>query len=348
MAAIAEVARLAGVTPSVVSRVLNGDPTLRVRAETRERVVTSARKLDYTPNQAARALRQSRTGVLGLAVHDISNPVYAPLIAGAQQAASQNGYVMMLADVPELAHDERSFARVVGSGAIDGLLLLPAGGPADHTVEKAVEGHRPAVVVNERSRTLPSVGLADRIGMELVTDHLLDLGHQDLVMLRLDGHGHRARQRTEGFTRAMLARGVDSSKDRILTGGHTSASGRDAMRALLRRGSLPTGIVAASVLAAVGAMAAAQEAGVSVPGDLSMVGFHDVFFAEFMTPALTVVRLPLRKLGEVSVERLLAAIAEKDGQDHQVIGEPAPEIVVRGSTAPPAAGGRRAWQEGGG
>lgn len=336
MARIADVGRLAGVTPSVVSRVLNGDETLRVRDETRERVLAAARTLDYTPNHAARALRRSRVGTLGLAVHDISNPVYAPLIAGAQASASAHGYVLMLADVPELARDSRIFGRVVGSGAIDGLLLLPAGIAADRMVEDAVDGRVPTVVINDRSRQLPSIGLADADGIALATRHLLDLGHRDIAMLRLDGRGYRATQRTEGFRRAMRERGLEPGRTRIVTGGHTSEAGRAAMRALLKGRSRCTAIVAASSLAAIGALAAAQEAGLRVPEELSIVGLHDVFFAEFLTPPLTVVRLPLRPLGEHAVELLVAAVDGK-ARGHTVIDDPPPELAVRGSTCPPAA-----------
>jgi LacI family transcriptional regulator len=334
MATIADVGRRAGVTPSVVSRVLNGDPSLRVRPETRERVVAAARELDYTPNHAARALRQSRVGTIGLAVHDISNPVYAPLIAGAQRAASTHGYVLVLADVPELARDGQTFARVVGSGAIDGLLLLPAGVEADRVVEEAVAERLPAVVVNDRSQSLPSIELADRAAMSLATDHLLDLGHRDLAALRLDGAGHRARHRTEGFERAMRGRGVPVGDDRVIDGGHTVASGRAAMEVLLSQPLPPTGVVAASVLAGIGALTATRDAGLGVPDDLSIVGVHDVFFAEFLTPALTVVRLPLGHLGEVAVERLVAMIDGDDAsQPHLLLDDPAPELVLRGSTA---------------
>jgi LacI family transcriptional regulator len=339
MARIADVGRLAGVTPSVVSRVLNGDPTLRVREETRERVVAAAKQLDYTPNHAARALRRSRVGALGLAVHDISNPVYAPLIAGAQDAASQHGYVLMLADVPELARDEEAFRRVVGSGSIDGLLLLPAGVSADRAVERAASDRLPTVVVNERSRTSPSVGLPDRQAMEVATRHLLELGHRRIALLRLDGRGHRSRERTAGYEEALREHGIEPDPSLVVTGGHTAETGRDAMARLLRRGDGElSAVVSASVLAAVGALGAAHEAGLDVPGQLSIVGCHDVFFAPYLSPPLTVVRLGLGELGRAAVERLLAQL-DLRGTGHDVVAEPAPSVVVRGTTAPRAGSG---------
>jgi LacI family transcriptional regulator len=335
MARIADVGRLAGVTPSVVSRVLNEDPTLRVREETRQRVLTAARQLDYTPNHAARALRRSRVGALGLAVHDISNPVYAPLIAGAQEAASRHGYVLMLADVPELARDEATFRRVVGSGSIDGLLLLPAGVSADRAVERAVSGRLPTVVVNERSRTSPSIGLPDRQAMKVATRYLLELGHREIALLRLDGRGHRAKERTAGFKEALSEHGLEPAPSLVVTGGHTAETGRDAMARLLRRDEArPSAVVAASVLAAVGALGAAHEVGVRVPAQLSIIGCHDVFFAPYLSPPLTVVRLGLRDLGRAAVERLVAQL-DLRGSGHEVVPEPAPTVVVRGTAGPP-------------
>jgi LacI family transcriptional regulator len=342
MARIADVGHLAGVTPSVVSRVLNEDPTLRVREETRQRVLAAARKLDYTPNHAARALRRSRVGALGLAVHDISNPVYAPLIAGAQEAATRTGYVLMLADVSELARGEATFRRVVGSGSIDGLLLLPAGVGADRAVERAVSGRLPIVVVNERSRTSPSIGLPDRQAMKVATRHLLGLGHREVALLRLDGRGHRARERTAGYKEALSEHGIEPDPSLVVTGGHTAETGRNSMARLLRRGDgEPSAVVSASVLAAVGALGAAHAAGVEVPGQLSIIGCHDVFFAPYLSPPLTVVRLGLRELGRAAVERLLAQL-DLPGTGHDVVAEPAPAVVARGTTSPPVASGNGA------
>ncbi len=334
MASIVDVARVAGVTPAVVSRLLNEDPALRIRPETRDRVLAAARDLEYTPNHAARALRRARVGVLGLAVHDISNPVYGAVIAGAQTAASDRGHVLLLADVTELARDNETFARVIRSGVIDGLLLMRAGNDRDRMVARISSARVPTVLINDRSRTLGSVGLDDRAGARLATSHLLELGHRRVALLRLDGRFARSLDRVGGWEDACAQHGIEARAEYVVGGGHTAAGGEAGMRALLELEPRPTAVVASSVLSAMGAMAAIRAAGLEIPRDISVVGYHDVFLTEHLSPALTVVRLALRELGQVAVTSLLAQLDGAPAR-HIVVTTPAPELVLRQSTAPP-------------
>lgn len=332
MTTITDVARSAGVTVGVVSRILNEDPTVRVREETRARVVAAARELNYVANHAARALRRARLGAIGLAVHDISNPVYAAIIEGAQRTASARGYVLMLADVVELAKDDAIFGRVVRSGSIDGLLLLPAGNAHDRRVARAATPFVPVVMVNERSRSLASVSLDDRLATALAARHLVQAGHRDIALLRLDGAGPRASDRVRGWRDVLASAGVVSADDRVIDGGHTIASGEQAARRLLDLAHRPTAVIASSVLSAVGAMGCVQAEGVRVPDELSFVGIQDVGFAPYLRPPLTVVRLPLHHLGAAAADLLIDRI---DGAPvrHVTVSDPAPEIVARGSVA---------------
>lgn len=334
MAGITEVAAAARVTVGTVSRVLNGDPTVRVRPETRERIHAAAKAVNYTPNHAARALRRSRVGALGLAVHDVSNPVYAAIIAGAQQAASSEGYVLMLADVPELARDASAFSRVVRSGLVDGLLLLPAGVRADEELAASASGVVPTVIVNDSSDAHGSVTLDNAAAMRLATEHLIALGHRDIGLLALDGDNERARSRIEGWRDTLDAAGLPVRAEWVLDAGHTVESGRAAADRLLADPRPPTAVVVASVMAAVGVLASARARGIPVPERLSVIAFNDVFFADQLDPALTVVATPLAELGAASVRVLLRLLAGGE-PEHLVIGEPAPRVIVRGSTGAP-------------
>lgn len=336
MARIVDVARRAGVAPSVVSRLLNGDPTLRVRPETRDRVLAATEELQYAPNHAARALRRASVGALGLAVRDLHNPVYGEIIAGAEEAARALSSVLMLADVDSLASDDATFRRVVNGGAIDGLMLQRDGRVSEGVVERVAGAHVPVVILNERVESpLSGVAVDDRAAAAVATAHLLDLGHREVAHLAVGGDNSRARDRLDGWRDAMIAAGVDPRPDLVTLGGVRPETGFRGLMELLRGAARrPTAVFAGSLLSAVGALTAAHAVGLRVPEDLSILGFHDAWFAEYVYPPLTVVRLPLREMGSRAV-RLLSERAA-GGPPRQVqITEPAPELVRRGSTAAP-------------
>lgn len=332
---ITDVARHAGVTPAVVSRVLNGDPKLQVRAETRDRVLAAARDLDYTPSHAARALRHNRAGALGLAVHDVANPLYGEIILGAQRAAAEAGHVLLLADIDGLARGEETFHRAVHGGAIDGLLLQRAGTPSDRKVITTASTRIPTVLLNDRSESLASVALDDAGGTRLATQHLVDLGHTRVAHLKVGGT-QRSGQRVRGWRETLVRAGLPADPAWVVAGGHTVDSGLTGMRELLAVRPAPTGVVVGNVLAAIGALTAAREAGLRVPEDLSVIAFHDVTYAAHLVPSLTAVAMPMRELGAAAVSLLLERLGGA-GPRHVVVREPEPRLVARGSTAPPPA-----------
>lgn len=328
---ITDVARRAGVTPAVVSRVLNDDPKLQVRAETRDRVLAAARELDYTPSHAARALRHSRAGALGLAVHDMSNPLYGEIILGAQRAAADAGFVLLLADVDGLARG--TFNRAVNGGAIDGLLLQRAGTAHDRTIIDTASARIPTVLLNDRSTTLASVALDDHAGTRIATQHLLDLGHTRIAHLKVGGT-QRSGYRARGWRETLRRAGVTPDPAWLVPGGHTVDMGLEGMRTLLSVRPRPTAVVVGNVLAAIGALTAAREAGLRVPEDLSVTAFHDVLYAAHLAPTLTTVAMPLRELGAASVALLMERLAGKEPRQ-VVLRDPAPRLIPRESTAPP-------------
>ncbi|MFE7119009.1 LacI family DNA-binding transcriptional regulator [Streptomyces sp. NPDC057654] len=336
MATLADVAKRAGVSVGVVSRLLNGDDTLRARDETKQRVRAAAAELGYTPNYAARALRKARVGVIGLAVHDASNPVYSEIITGAQAAAADAGYALMLSDVDALATDDEMFKRFVSGGAIDGLLLQRAGNAADSLVSKIASGEVPTVLLNDHTRgAIGSVAVDDYTAAHLAVSHLVELGHEHIGLLQVDGPRSRAARRRKGWADALTAAGLEAPKSRVFRGGHTAEEGYRGMRELLSAPARPTAVFAANVLSAVGALSAAHDMGVRVPDDVSLVGLHDVFVADFLRPRLTVVKLPLFELGARAVTLLLSQMNNEPSQ-HESLATPAPVMVIRESSAPPA------------
>ena len=334
MPTVADVARLAQVSPGVVSRLLNGDASLRIRSETKDRVLAAARELDYAPNYAARALRRARSGLIAIGVHDASNPIYSAITEGAEAAATEAGYALMLADVDALAHDDAAFRRIVAGGAIDGLLLQRAGTRSDALIAKIASGSVPTVLLNDHTRgTIGSIAVDDYSAARLATGHLVELGHRRIAFLQVDGPKSRTDRRRRGWEDALRTAGIEPDPRLVAIGGHTPEDGEEGMRYLLEDGGF-TAVFVANILAAVGAISAAREAGVGVPDDLSVVAMHDFALAPHLSPALTTVRLPLREMGARAVGMLLARLDDGVDASHEVVSTPAPVLVVRGSARP--------------
>ncbi|HEY8457204.1 MAG TPA: LacI family DNA-binding transcriptional regulator [Actinopolymorphaceae bacterium] len=332
MTSITEVARHAGVSPSIVSRLLNGDPTLRIRTDTRERVLAAVEELDYAPNHAARALRRSRVGTIGLAVPDMHNPVYATILEGARPAATEHGFVLMLTDLDDLASDTTTFRRIVRGGAIDGLLLQRNSTAAGRVVDRVAPSRLPLVILNERVRS-PASGVAvdDRAAARLATRHLIEHGHTDIAHLRLGGRNSRSRDRQAGWEDALREAGIPVSRDLLGHGGVVPETGYRGLTELLARDRRPTAVFVGSVLAAVGALAAARDAGLTVPDDLSVIGFHDTWLAEHVDPPLSVVRLPLEEMGREAI-RVLVDLIEGKPPQQVMVSTPEPTLIIRSST----------------
>jgi DNA-binding LacI/PurR family transcriptional regulator len=319
----------------VVSRVLREDPQLRVRAATRERVLRWARELDYVPNQSARALRMASSGALGLILHDLTNPLYAGILKGAQEAADHAGYVVLLADADELARNQDAFRRLLRGQRIDGALFQAGGFAGDATVRSIAAARLPTVLINsDAAPATGSVVIDDVAAGRVAATHLLELGHRRVAFLGGRGGSEQGARRRRGVTTTLAGAGIALAPEWVLDAGWDEAGGREAMAALLARPERPTAVVVANVMAAIGALAGAREYGARVPGELSIVAIHDLRFAELTTPSLTAVELPLRAMASAGVELLLRLIQGGEPEEIVVV-DPPPRLIRRDSTAPP-------------
>ncbi|TXN30966.1 LacI family DNA-binding transcriptional regulator [Lacisediminihabitans profunda] len=337
MVKLSDVAALAGVSPAAVSRVLSGDTTLRVSEGTRQRVMAAAQQLDYVPNHAARSLRTSRTSTIALVVPDVTSAVFAELARGAEDEAGARGLAIVLGRAERL-HDDRDWLRrLVGEGRIDGVILqLPDGTPpAD--LESLVVQDTPIVVINSvDDGPLSTIVLDDAAGIRLAMDHLRRLGHTDIGFIGgLLGSATGAR-REAAFRAAMAEAGLSPEEAWMTRLGYAGTDGRAAAVRLLESATLPTALVVANLNAALGVLAEIHDRDLRVPGDISIVAMHDVWYADATWPPITTVRMPLSELGAAAV----VALADSgSGVIHTVLDSPAPQLVVRRSTAAPRAGG---------
>lgn len=336
VANISDVASRAGVAPSVVSRVLSKDPTLRIRDQTRARVEDAVQELAYTPNSAARTLRTASARALGLVIPDVANPLYAESLRGIQRQADEVDYVVLLASADDLTEADDRYRRLIVGGRIDGVLMQRGHGMHDEALRRLATAPVPTVLINSRlpGRT-GSVVLDDAAGARVAVDHLLALGHRRIGHLTGPPATDTAGRRRLGYEEALAAAGVGTDERLIATAGYDPEAGREAMRRLLTRPPLPTALFVAHVFAAVGALQVAQRAGLRVPEELSIVALHDTWFAEHTNPALTTVKMPLYEMGRAGCRLLLDCLAGAAPAD-LVVGEPAPILIERGSTNPPA------------
>jgi LacI family transcriptional regulator len=321
-----DVAAVAGVDASVVSRVLNGDQQLSIRPETRERVLDAVARLGYEPNPAARMLKTDRSMAIGMVIPDFANVAYAEIARGAEQRAGELGYILLVAS--GTMQDRLPMLR----GRVDGLLYAIATsdtrGPAHLAPGMA------SLLVNRREPGLgPSIVGNDEACAAVATEHLIRLGHKRIAHLVADGSVDTGRRRTAGYSRAMHAAGLPVPPAVTVETAIDEEGGYQAANELLSRPSRPTAIFVATARWALGVLAACEEHRLSIPEDISIVSFADVATGRFMHPALTTVQLPLAKMGSRAVDMLLELIAGGEVQD--VMLDDPPELIVRASTAPP-------------
>jgi LacI family transcriptional regulator len=331
---LTEVAHRAGVAPSVVSRLLNGDETLRIRAATRERVLAAVAELGYVANSSARSLRLARTGAIGLIVPDVTSPIYAEILNGAEGEAREAGYVLLLGSMDDLAVHEDQYRRLTAGGRVDGLLVQRGMVMADDTLRRFLDTSLPAVLMNSRLRgRIGSVTLDDALGITMAVDHLMALGHTRIAHLGGNPSMATAQARLAAFEDAVKKAG-QVNPDLVVMTGYEADPGAEGMALLLSVKPRPTAICVASIRAALGAMSYLRSHGVRVPDDISVIALHDTWSAEYACPPLTTVKMPLRELGRESARLLIDLMRGGPSQD-LVIKDPKPVLQVRESTASP-------------
>jgi len=328
MVKLSDVAAQAGVSPAAVSRVLSGDSTVRVSDETRDRILSAARELRYVPNHAARALRTARSSAIALVVPEVTSAVFAELARGTEEGASARGLTVMLARAEQLDPASDWLERLVAEGRVDGVILqVPEGVP--FTVGETV----PTVVINSQDHgPVPTVVLDDAAGIRAAVEHLQALGHQRVGYIGGLPTSATGARREAGFLAAVADFGLQTRDEWMTRLGYSGDDGRAAAADLLALGTLPSALVVANLNAALGVLAGIHASGLRVPDDISLVALHDVWYADATWPPITTVRMPLAELGQTAVD-LLVGPGPADRPIHITVTSPAPELMVRASTA---------------
>ena len=324
-----DVAERANVSRALVSLVMNNSP--QVSDEKRRSVLRAARELSYRPNLIARILAQQRTHTIGVLVDDLRNPFFGEVVDGIEAEAAEHGFRVLILNGHRDAGREIDAVETFLQLQVEGMALVGARLNGDEMDRVGVAS--PCVMVASGS-VLPgtdTVGTDDRRGAELAVEHLAALGHTRIV--HMDGGDNvSAAERRSGYVSGMRAAGLAEFTD-VRPAGDDEADALAVIDALLAESDPPTAIFAFNDLLAAGALNRLADAGMAVPGDISLVGFDNTFISALRHLSLTTINQPKLAMASLAVSTLLQRLSDGSGGPIRHILQP--ELVVRGTTGPP-------------
>ena len=328
MVRLKDVAYLAGYDISTVSKVLQGGK-IQASEEARQRILKAANELGYRPNLAARALRTRRSGAIVVAFSKFGNPVHPALIQGAEEAATRLGQALLVYKFPEFGATE-ALLNLVRQGRADGILMsddLP-----DATfLDVAAESKVPIVTFNRQyGEVMPSVVLDDEAGFSVQASYLLGLGHTKIVFVAVHPESQVSQFCLNAFLDTCAMAGNPLAECQILSSFYDGSDVPQVIRAILSMKPRPTAIATGSLVTAMRIVQGLVDAGIKVPQEMSIIGYHDSLMGEWSAPQTTTIRMPSTEQGVRGVERLCALIAEEPGEMQEVVSTPI-MVVERGS-----------------
>ena len=318
MSTIKDVARLAGVSTSTVSRTLSN--RIFVEEETRKKVLDAVKELNYKPNIIARGLREGRTYTLAFLVPDINSLFYPTIMKCIERCASEKGYSLILCNNNESIEKEKSTIEMLGNRGIDGILCMSVEDDIRHLVRFQRERKIPVVLVNRGfSGELSSVSVDNEYGGYLMTTYLLDQGHRKIAGMFGDFGRHRFRERYNGCKRAMEEYGITDYKKYFIYDVDTIEEAYQRTKKILSEEDRPTAFFATMDILAIGIYSGINECGWRIPEDISVVGFDNIFMTEYMTPPLTTYDAPIGTMAEKSVECMMAQIDDLEVNNQLIL-----------------------------
>jgi LacI family transcriptional regulator len=330
-ATIRDVARIAKVDPSLVSRIVNNDPKASASPATRQRVLDAVQELGYRANSAARMLKTARTQMIGLLLPDLANPMYSAIINGVEQRCKELGYGILIGDHAE-GDSEKTFTDLLERGQVDGLLIA-SGTLSDTFLKKEILDHyKSVVVVNRRVKGVSaSVTVNDELGASLAVDHLAQFGAKSIAGIFGPPNIDTTQRRRKGFESAATR---NKLKQIVIEGDSWGMeAGRKAGLELLTKKARPDLVFVSTIMMGIGFIRAAHELGIRIPNEVRVAALHDSDIANYLTPSLTTIHLPTVEMGSQSVDLLLRIIG--GGMPGHLIVDTPPILVVRDSSAKP-------------
>jgi len=328
-----DVAKVAGVSRTTVSFVLNNVPGMRISEETRQRVLEAARQLDYHPDASARRLVTGKTSILGYVErqspeHAFADAFMPQVLRGVHDSAAASNYEVLFAPIPLEVSNGR-FSRLLHGHHVDGIILS---GPRsdDQEVRQMVEAKAPIVLQGEwPGMNVATVDVDNVKAAKMATSHLIRIGHTRIGMIIHAPEAFTAgNARLHGYREALKENNLAQDPDLIAFASFTPSSGEQAIRKLLKLNPRPTAIFVSSDTVAIGAIRAAQELGCHIPQDLAIVGFDDIPISVYLRPPLTTIHLPAYGIGWAAADLLIRLI---DGETDETNITLDTDLIIRDS-----------------
>ena len=337
MTTIRDVAKAAGASTATVSHVLN--QSRFVAPETKERVETAIRELNYHPHEVARSLRRSRTGTIGVMISDIANPFFADLVLGVEDVVHRDAgrYNFILCNTEESFDKERMYLDVLSQKRVDGLIIAPAGGNAD-VIRKLISDGLPVVCVDRELEGVNSdtIVVDNREAARTLTRHLVTMGRRRIAILQAQLTANSIDERVEGWRDALAEAGLEWNAAFVAVSNSNIDSACAAAYDLLAKRPRPDAIFCTNNFMTLGAVRAVAELGLSCPDDVAIAGVDDLPWTAGFRPRLTAVAQPARMMGREAASLLLDRIAKRrtDGPARVVLPT---ELHIREVMRRPAA-----------
>lgn len=299
---IKDVAVLAGVSPSTVSRVLNGCDVGHMRPETKDRILRVIKELEYTPVKAARVLRQRRTQTIAVLLPDISNPFFALFARGVESIAFVKGYSTMICDSNHSIQKESRYLDILLAEGVEGIIFIPVNQPVMDRVQRLLRQGIKIIVADRRVEGLPVVEADNKEGSRKLTEYIIKLGYRKIAYIAGPAKVSTAEDRLKGFLEALAKAGLKPLD--VKHGNFTYESGYEQAQKIIQRYQVDA-IMCGNDLMAIGAVRAAEDNGLRVPEDLGVTGFDHIPWSDFLRPKLTTVEIPAFNMGQIAMHQFL-------------------------------------------
>ncbi|MDD1780904.1 HTH-type transcriptional repressor PurR [Enterovibrio sp. ZSDZ35] len=329
MATIKDVARLAGVSTTTVSHVIN--KTRFVAENTTKKVWAAVDDLNYAPSAVARSLKCNSTRTIGMLVTKSTNPFFAEVVHGVEEYCYNEGYTLILCNTEGNIAKQRDYLRMLAEKRVDGVLVMCSDISEELLALLEKKQDLPMVVMNWGTEHVNTDCIHDNaeLGGYLATKFLIDSGHKDIACISGQLDRLTCQTRLSGFRKALEEAGLQENPEWIVEADFECDTAVEAAKKLLAQDRRPTAVFCFNDIMALAAISTFRQAGLDVPNDISVIGYDNIDLAAFFSPPLTTIHTPKNRLGKTAIKLLLERLVNKDSE--QQVFEMQPELVVRSS-----------------